>query len=61
MDNFQELFAMSLFFDKKGCGMGETERKISAQRKIYEVHKYSGRQLPPFFTFQSDTPPLLDC
>ena len=35
------------------------ERKSSVQRSIYGAHKYSGRQLPPFFTFQSDTPPSL--
>ena len=52
-------FAMSLFFGKREAVGSGTERKSSVQRSIYGAHKYSGRQLPPFFTFWSDTPPSL--
>ena len=52
-------FAMALFFGKKEAAGSGRERKSSAQRSIHGVHKYSGRQLPPFFTFQSDTSPWL--
>ena len=55
----EEPFAMSLFFGKREAVGSGTERKSSVQRSIYGAHKYSGRQLPPFFTFQSDTPPSL--
>jgi len=44
---------MSLFFGKREAVGSGTERKSSARRGIYGVHKYSGRQLPPFFTFRS--------
>src|SRR4030043_552236 len=50
---------MSFFFGKREAVGSGTERKSSVQRSIYGAHKYSGRQLPPFFTFQSDTPPSL--
>src|SRR4030042_6975735 len=49
---YLELFAMSFFFGKREAVGSGTERKSSAQRSIHGVHKYSGRQLPPFFTFQ---------
>jgi len=48
-----EPFAMSFFFGKRETVGSGTERKSSAQSSIYGVQKYSGRQLPPFFTFQS--------
>ena len=50
---------MSFFFGKRETVGSGTERKISARRSICRVRKYSRRQLPPFFTFQSDTPPSL--
>src|SRR4030042_27450 len=50
---------MSFFFGKREAVGSGTERKSSAQRSIHGVHKYSGPQLPPFFTFQSDTSPSL--
>ena len=50
---------MSFFFGKREAVGSGTERKSSAQRSIHGVHQYSGRQLPPFFTFQSDTSPSL--
>ena len=46
---------MSRFFRKREAVGSGTERKSSVQRGIYGAHQYSGRQLPPFFTFQSDT------
>ena len=51
---------MSFFFGKREAVGSETGRKSSTQRSIHGVHKYSGRQLPPFFTFRSDTSPSLD-
>ena len=56
---FLEPFAMPIFVGKREAVGSGTERKSSVQRSIYGAHRYSGRQLPPFFTFQSDTPPSL--
>ena len=50
---------MPFFVGKREAVGSGMERKSSVQRSIYGVHKYSGRQLPPFFTFQSNTPPSL--
>jgi len=50
---------MSFSFGKREAVGSETEHKSSAQRSIHGVHKYSGRQLPPFFTFQ--VTPLHHC
>ena len=48
-----------IFWGEKGTVGSGTDRRISVPEGIYRVRKYSGRQPPPFFTFQSDTSPSL--